>query len=546
MKLIYGTYTISLPVLDSFFLILRRKFSHKVMKKILFWNINLVLILSLLFTSCKKDNPEPDPIVEVPEANEVNKFIWEGLATYYYWADNVPNLVNPKFDNKDNLNAFLNTYSDPEELFYDLLFKYGTIDRFSFIVDNSQEIDNWLTGISESMGFDFMLMYIDASSDDVFGYVRYVLEGSPADLAGIKRGDYFLTINGTQLTASNYNELLFSEKTYTIGMAKYENNDFVLDGEEHTMTAVEIQENPILLDTVYNIDGTNVGYLVYNGFTSAYDKALGNSFDILLNNAITELKNQGIEKLILDLRYNGGGSMQTTVYLASMIYGTNTGDVFAKSKYNDLLESYYLERYGSDYFNFYFSDVIHKQEWDIEDSEGNFLETVTTPQTTITSLNLNDLYVITSSNTASASENLINGLSAYIDVTQIGTSTVGKNVGSFTIRDWLDDNTVNPNHSWAMQPIVVKVANKDDFSDFNDGLTPNIEGSESVLDLKQLGDQDETLLKLALDAIRGNATKSAPVEQPLFKSFKSSKDVNRFSKEMYIDPGLLPSENLSK
>ena len=58
------------------------------------------------------------------------------------------------------------------------------------------------------MGYDFMLARI-GSSDNVFGFVRYVLKDSPAEKAGLKRGDLFTKVNGTQLTVSNYNSLLF-------------------------------------------------------------------------------------------------------------------------------------------------------------------------------------------------------------------------------------------------------------------------------------------------------------------------------------------------
>jgi C-terminal processing protease CtpA/Prc len=507
------------------------------MKIVLRWNLNLILILVLFFTSCSDDDPIPNPDPEeIPEADEVNKFIWEGLATYYYWVDNVPNLVNTEFNNEDSLNAFLNTYNDPEELFYDLLYQYGTVDKWSFIVDNSQEIDNWLTGISESMGYDFMLGYIGAS-DDLFGFVRYVLKGSPADLAGIKRGDFFLTVDGTQLTVSNYQELLFTKTSYTLGMADIENNYISENGKEYAMTAVELQENPILLDTVYNIDGISVGYLVYNGFTSAYDKTLGNSYDILLNNTIADFKSQGINKLILDLRYNGGGSVLTSMYLASMIYGTNTNQVFAEYNYNNLVQDYYMNEYGEDYFNFYFTDVIYDEKWDIEDANGNILQTVSTPETPITSLNLDELYVITSSNTASASELLINGLAPYITVKQIGTNTTGKNVGSITIRDYIDEEgNVNPNHDWAMQPIILKIANSAGYSEYVQGLPADIEAEEDFLELLPFGDTDETLLKVALDDIRGISTKSATFGRIPLKPFKSSKDVSKFSKEMYVEP----------
>ncbi len=514
------------------------------MKKILFWNINVILILTLFFAGCKKDDPIPEPNPdekEIPEASEVNKFIWEGLATYYYWVNDVPNLTNGKFNNEDSLNAFLNTYTAPEDLFYNLLYSYGTIDKWSFIVDNSQEIDNWITGISESMGYDFMLGYI-GDTDNLFGFVRYVLKDTPADLAGIKRGDFFTTVDGTQLTLSNYQALLFTQKTYTLGMADIENNHISENGKAYTMTAVEVQENPILLDTVYTIDGTNIGYLVYNGFTSAYDSKLGNSYDILLNNTIASFKSKGIDKLILDLRYNGGGSVLTSIYLASMIYSTNTSQVFAEYNYNDLVQNAYKDEFGEDYFNFYFSDVISNEKWDIKDANGNIIQTVNTPETQVSSLNLDELYVITSSNTASASELLINGLSPYITVKQIGTNTTGKNVGSFTItlKDWYDYEDITPEQDWAMQPIVLKIANSDGYSDYINGLQPDIEAEEDFRELLPFGDTNETLLKVALDDIRGISTKSVTFGNIPLKSFKSSQDMSRFSKEMYVDRKMIP------
>ena len=76
---------------------------------------------------------------------------------------------------------------------------------------------------------------------------------------------------------------------------------------------------------------------------------------------------------------------------------------------------------------------------------------------------MSKVYFITSQSTASASELLINGLKPYIDVIQIGDVTLGKNVGSITLYDYIDNNslTKNPNHNYAMQPIVLKIANSD-------------------------------------------------------------------------------------
>ena len=69
---------------------------------------------------------------------------------------------------------------------------------------------------------------------------------------------------------------------------------------------------------------------------------------------------------------------------------------------------------------------------------------------------------------------MINGLAPHINVVQIGETTVGKNVGSISVYDYIDNNgTKNPDHSYAMQPIVLKIANSDGFADYSDGLVPN-------------------------------------------------------------------------
>ncbi len=82
------------------------------------------------------------------------------MRNYYLWSDQVPYLSEQKYNGKDSLNALLNRYSDPNNLFTDLLYQYKVIDKWSFIVDDSKVIDNWIQGISETMGYDFMLARI--------------------------------------------------------------------------------------------------------------------------------------------------------------------------------------------------------------------------------------------------------------------------------------------------------------------------------------------------------------------------------------------------
>jgi carboxyl-terminal processing protease len=493
------------------------------MKKILKYSTKLsfFLLAIIMLVNCKKNGLEtnPTPVVINPvvikEATVVNKFIYNGLKDYYLWVDQVSSLTAKKFSVKDTLNAFLNTYTDPEKLFSDLLYKYHTIDKWSFIVDDSKKIDNWIQGISETMGFDFMLSRY-GTGENLFGFVRYVYKGSPAEKAGIKRGNLFLSVDDQQLTVSNYQNLLLTKVTYKLSMASITGNVISLNGRSVSMTAIQMQENPILLDTILNVSNNKVGYLVYNGFNADYD--------LQLNQVFKKFKDAGINSLILDLRYNGGGSVQTAVYLASMIYSTSSTKIFSKSQYNAGLQAYYVGKYGAASLNENFTDTIAR--------------TTTTAVTPINNLNLNKLYVITSENTASASELLINGLKPYIQVINVGINTAGKYVASFTIKDWDANGNVNPNNSWAMQPIAVKISNSAGVSDFVDGLVPDIKLEEDIANLLPFGDQNETLLAAVLNNIKGLpqagiVLKSA--ELGLIKVY-DSQDHRPFSKQMYIHP----------
>jgi carboxyl-terminal processing protease len=484
------------------------KYTHKNLIR-----ISSFLLLILLLTNCKKDIETP--AVVVPEATVVNKFIYNGLKDYYLWTDQVPNLSAQKFTIKDSLNAFLNTYTDPKNLFTSLLYQYKTIDKWSFIVDDSQIIDDWIKGISETMGFDFMLARI-GTGGDVFGFVRYVFKGSPAEQAGIKRGDLFMKVDDQQLTVNNYQTLLFTKATYTLTMAEINGSYIFLNGKKVTMTAVLMQENPIQLDTVLNVDNFKVGYLVYNGFNAG--------FDLQLNEVFKRFKDAGIDKLILDLRYNGGGSVQTAKYLASMIYGTATSQVFLKSMYNAGLQDYIVRTDGASSLIENFTDKINK--------------TATTPETPINTLNLRKLYVLTSDNTASASELLINGLKPYLQIFNVGINTAGKYVGSITIKDWDANGNVNPDNKWAMQPIVVKIANANDVSDYVNGLIPDYIAEEDIAKLLPFGDENETLLRVALNEIKGlplAGKKSLKSEELGLRKVFDSQDLRPFSKQMYVN-----------
>ncbi len=278
-----------------------------------------ILFLSLLalalFNCSKSDEPtvetipEPEVVEPITLNSDINDFIWGGMNEVYLWQGQVPNLSDTKFTTQDQYYTFLNNYTTPEALFDALLYQKDVVDKFSYLVDDYVALENSFQGISTSNGLDFGLVRL-SGSNDIFGYVRYVANDSDASAKNINRGEFFLTVNEQQLTLSNYQNLLFgSNNTYTLGMADITNNTIALNGKTVELTKTEFTESPILINKVIDANGTKVGYLMYNQFIANFDEAL--------NNAIGELKSDGITELVLDLRYNPGGSVNTAILLSS-------------------------------------------------------------------------------------------------------------------------------------------------------------------------------------------------------------------------------------
>ena len=230
----------------------------------------MFLFLSILF-SCS-DNEDPvviddtdDSDVEVIE-NEyeyVNDWIYENMDVYYFWTDELPS-------DPDNT-------LDPESYFESLLYAYDEDtnpegDRFSFISDDAESLLAEFSGESKSTGMQFRLFYKSSTSDEIIAQIIYVIPDSPADEAGLIRGDIITRVNGTMLTDENYYDLLFENTDFTLTLADYTYSGFNEHSETVAVSAVVLQENPIFLDSIYDMNGTKVGYLVYNQFIPGHGR----------------------------------------------------------------------------------------------------------------------------------------------------------------------------------------------------------------------------------------------------------------------------------
>ncbi|CAN1565540.1 carboxyl-terminal processing protease [Flavobacteriaceae bacterium] len=471
----------------------------------------LALIALISFASCEDMDD-----VAAPPAQEINDFIWKGMNLYYLWQADVPNLADKRFANQAELNVFLKGYSKPEDLF-EALRVDKSIDRFSWIVSDYRELEGMLQGTTKNDGVDFGLYRKASNSDDIFGWVRYIIPNSNASTKEIKRGAIFYAVNGTQLTVSNYQTLLINAENYTLNLADFDNGKITPNGKSVSLTKTELAENPILINNTIASGTHKIGYLMYNGFYPNYDTQL--------NEAFGTLKTQGITDLVLDLRYNSGGSVLTATRLASMITGQFTDKVFSKQRWNDKINAYF-ETENPDALKNLFTNTIDNAP--------------------INSLNLTKIYILTSKSTASASELVINGLKPYIEVVQIGDITTGKNVGSITVYDspTFGKENRNPNHRYAMQPLVLKIVNADDFGDYFNGLNPTYALKENLADLGILGNSTEPLLSTAIGKITGTAKMIKMNKGKVYPYFEDTKSINGLQNQMYVDKvpsGLLKS-----
>lgn len=463
--------------------------------KNLFKTVLCLCLLTFTF-SCTDNDDNP-----VPASLEIKDFVWKGMNLYYLWQADVPDLADDRFANQSQLNTFLEGFDEPTTLFNALRVD-NSIDRFSVIFSDYSVLEGALSGNTLNNGMDFALRYKPGSTTDIYGWVRYIIPNSDAATKPIQRGTIFYAINGTPLTVDNYRSLLAND-TYTINLADYDGGNITPNGQSVSLTKTALAENPILLNTVITNGSHKIGYLMYNGFYSTYDNQL--------NTVFGSFQTQNVTDLVLDLRYNSGGSISTATKLASMITGQFTGQLFAKQQWNAKAQSYYESNSPSSLENRFVGNL--------------------------NSLNLNKVYILTTNATASASELVINCLKPYITVVQIGTTTTGKNVGSITLYDspTFAKQNVNPRHKYAMQPIVLKIVDKNGFGDYTSGIAPTTLLPESMDDLGILGNPSEPLLNAAINQIIGSGRSIPTRPSNLQRDFADVKSLSPIRTEMYIE-----------
>ena len=272
----------------------------------------------------------------------------------------------------------------------------------------------------------------------------YVRRGSPAEAAGLRRGDVIYAVNGTQLTTSNYRNYMTSlyqspSGSYTFSFLRFEDNGnggYQLNAyNSGTAVASAHIYDPVLHASVLGDPddaSVKIGYLVYESFDL-------NSQEFL-EQTINEFVQAGITDLILDLRFNSGGAVAQSRWLSGCIAGkSNYSKTFTKVVYND----------GS------------TENWKFDYGYTNETDPLGLP----TDLGLDRLFVISSYNTASAAELVITSLRGIdFPVKMIGCRTEGKNVGM-----QVSETTYN-GRRFQFSPVTFWVRNAKDWGDYANGI----------------------------------------------------------------------------
>ena len=389
----------------------------------------------------------------------------------YLWYKDIPSSEN------------LNYFSEPATFLNSLL---------SSLDDGYSRIDSLYDVPETGYGFDYTL-YSIADNDTAYNaLVTYIIPGSPAEEAGLKRGEWIMMVDNEYITKKN--ETILTEGTAkkllvgTYGETTDEEGETVgfvkADRETQLPATRDIQDKDIPVCQILEQNGKHIGYMLYNTFSP------DNADEV--KQYAQQFKDNNVSDVVLDLRYNAGGDMESVELMAAILAPANQiGYTLAQLKYSDKKSA---------------KDRTLTLDESLLQGTAN--------------LGLTRLYVLTSTTTAGASEMLINCLKPYMDVFIVGEKTKGQTVAT--------EPFCSQKHSYCLRPVVCEVFNAQGTADYASGFTPDEQaGSLSNLaTVLPFGDPNETLLAKAIALINGETTSDEGVQTRLSRNMTAVKHVN--------------------
>jgi len=424
-------------------------------------------------TACKKSSVNPDGASTSPASpgtrDELTKdSIYLYAQQTYFWNTGMPSYAsfNPRqYNSNDAILAAIKALPST-----------GGKDKYSFI-DNGT-VATQLGGVSGDFGFSIFFN----SANDL--RIKYVYATSPAATQGLKRGYQITKINGsTNINTSDaainsiVDAIFGSAATVSLTVVKPDGTS-----QDVVVTRASYNINPILFTNTYTVGAKKVGYIVFNSFTT-------NSTS-LLDAAFTKFAADGVTELVVDLRYNGGGSVGTSEAFTNLVAPVNqNGKVMYTTYWTQsmqdgnatILQNQKFYAKGNDgvtrlysYFDYSYKPTAAAGNQEVFAKRG-------------TLNNLSRVYFIVTASTASASELLINNLKPVMDVKLIGKKTYGKPVGFFSIH-------IDKSDLYIPQ---FQTKNQLNQGDYFDGMTVDKDIADDVT--KDFGDPSERLLAQALN-----------------------------------------------
>ena len=446
------------------------------------WTILLALVsMGLCFSGCEKTSPSPERETEQAKLYYyAGVFAFNRMQEYYLWNQEIEGAL-ANWDSADEPISKIKEirYKDSEG--YD-------IDRWTMLTDDVAAFYNNTAGIVKTYGFGYMATYYD--KDHYSLVVSHTYAGSPAEEAGLKRGDLIDRLNGKLIPISEVNTIvkqaLKQSESVTLTMHS---------GETIQLTAREMYEDPVLLSRIFDCGGKKVGYLHYASFTlDSYRKLIDIS---------KTFRAAGVSELILDLRYNSGGFSIAEEFLASMLVPeaeVQAGSILSTNIYNNTMTERFAQE-GTDtntYLKTRFVFASGKKVYDFSTADAN--------------MGISKLYVIISNGTASASEALIGDLIPYLDVTLVGRQTHGKFcTGEIMFAtDFFKEYAplmgdgeaaegMQYTENWGLYIMVSRFADKNGVTlCMPDGIQPDYPVRDNPTDGYALGNPNETMLAKTL------------------------------------------------
>ncbi len=387
------------------------------------------------------------------------QFVLDNLYAWYLWNDLLPDDID------------INDYASPEELIARVTQDFGPrdandqpIDRFSFVRSLQSDRDFLGDGtLGEIFGFSYR--FIDEAATD-FRIVR-VFSGSPAGDGGLERGQRILTLNGrnvAEIAGSEGVAAFFSDNnTVDFEIDREGTNDFT------TITKAVVTIEPLpqwrLIDRGEGV--APVGYMQLDSFISTADPVFDTVF--------ADFKAAGVNDVIIDMRYNGGGLLSTAYLLGDYLGGLIADNlVFSRTEFN---ADRAAANNGTEFF----------------ERQGN-------------SVSLSQFVVIATRSTASASELVTNGMLPYADTAIVGDRTSGKPVGQIGL-GFCDK---------IMRPTSFRYSNADGATDFFDGLPVDCAAPDDLN--TTIGADDDPNVIAALSYLNTGACPVAAASDGKFKA----------------------------